>query len=185
MQKVQILDKTFGIQLSEKKWRSALKWASVNVVFLSLIFYDAQASDFRGNTWYYIECAACVILSLSFVTNILTFIYHYWFTDKIICDNEAQRILLNLSNNSIVKTPTKSQTPSEKQNDTMQIRNLSYQTYSERKFLKSDPDSVLERVLHLSFSKLASGVNAQQLDEQHIWTVHGSNIPDEPRWKRR
>lgn len=137
MQKTQLVDKTFNIQLSEKKRKSSLKWATVNAAFLSVIYYDISTTNklaLESELFYYVELAACAILSLSFATNILTFIYYTFFTDKVVCDSESQRFLLNLSNNSILKSPQpKIQAPTGNQNETINIRNLSYQTYSERK----------------------------------------------------
>ena len=139
MQKVQLIDKTFKAQLSEKKRKSALRWAAVNLCFLSVILYDVKNSaKFYRETEaiYYIEVIASGILSLSLFTNIIQFIYHSWFTEKIVCDNETQQILLNISNNSVIKSPVpKTQKPVVNPNETINIRNLSYQTYSERKLL--------------------------------------------------
>lgn len=136
MQKVQLIDKTFSAQLSEKKRKSSLRWAAVNAGFLSVLLFDILTTKkyySQIQQLYYVECIAATILSLSFLTNLIQFIYHSWFVDKIVCDNEDQRLLLNLSNNSIVKTPTsKIPMPVANQNETINIRNLSYQTYSER-----------------------------------------------------
>lgn len=143
MQKVQLIDKTFSAQLSEKKRKSSLRWAAVNAGFLSILLFDILTTKkyYRQiQQLYYVECIAATILSLSFLTNLIQFIYHSWFVDKIVCDNEDQRLLLNLSNNSIVKTPTsKIPKPVANQNETINIRNLSYQTYSERES-RSNPN---------------------------------------------
>jgi hypothetical protein len=138
MQKTQLLDKTFNIQQSESRRKSSVKWATINLTFLSVIYYDIAASNKfsrESEYFYYVEVLACVILSLSFITNVFAFIYHTFFTDKVVCDNESQRLLLNLSStSSMVKLPQpKIQTPSVNQNETINIRNLSYQNYSERK----------------------------------------------------
>lgn len=139
MQKVQLLDKTFSNQLSERKRKSSLKWATLNLAFLSVIYYDVATDDKisrESEYFYYIELVACAILSLSFITNVCTFIYNSFFIDKIVCDSETQKILLNLSNtSSLVKSPQPkiTQAPSGNQNETINVRNLSYQTYSERK----------------------------------------------------
>lgn len=129
-----LLKKTFSAQLGENQRKSSIKWAAVNLCFLSVIFYDVNIESSESSRFFYVaECIACGILFLSFLTNILTYIYHSWCTEKIVCENEAQKVLLNLSN-SIVKSPeSKVQTPSTIQNETMTIRNLSYQNYSERK----------------------------------------------------
>lgn len=136
MQKVQLIDKSLSAQLSEKKRKSSLKWAGVNACFLSVIVYDVMKSAkfySQREAIYYVELISCGILSLSLVTNIVQYIYHSWFTETIVCDNEAQQMLLNFSNNSIVKTPTpKPKTPAANINETINIRNLSYQNYSER-----------------------------------------------------
>jgi hypothetical protein len=151
MQKVQLINQTFEVQLSEKKRSSSVKWASLNLCFLSFIFYDILTTTkfYRESlTFYYIEVVACCILLLSFLTNVSTYIYHSWFSDKIVCENETQRILLNLSNNSVVRTPkAKVPTPAGKQNETINIRNLSYQAYSERTLLKLNSITVPDRVL--------------------------------------
>lgn len=138
MENSQLLDKTFSVQTSEKKRQTSWMWAAINAGFLSLIVYDLLAAPkYREEISFYFaaELLAAGILALSFVTNVCTLIYHSWFTDKIICENESQRILLNISKNSFVRTPapTKQQQPLD-QNETINIRNLSYQTYSERKF---------------------------------------------------
>lgn len=135
MQKVQLLDKAFNAQLSEKQRKSSIRWAAINLSFLSVIFYDIFNIKTNAETWtfyFYAECIAVSILSLSFATNLLTYIYHSWFTEKIVCDNEAQKVLLNLSSSS-VKPPVLKVQMSSGMQDTMTIRNLSYQTYSERK----------------------------------------------------
>jgi hypothetical protein len=137
MQKVQIVDKTFDIQLSEKKRRSSFRWATLNLTFLSVIYYDvATTNKFarESESFYYIEIAACLILGLSFITNVFTFIYHSFFVDKVVCDNENQKILLNLSNAMVKQPQPKIKAPPGNPNETINIRNLSYQTYSsERK----------------------------------------------------
>lgn len=136
MQKVQLLDKTFDIQMSEKKRKSSLRWAALNLLFLSVIYYDVASKFPRENeVFYIIEVIACVILSLSFITNVLTFIFNSFFVDKVVCETETQKILLNLSNNSsILRSPQpKNQAPVGNPNETINIRNLSYQNYSERK----------------------------------------------------
>lgn len=137
MQNSQLLEKSFSVQISEKKRRTSWMWAAINAGFLSLIVYDLVAAPkYREEISFYFaaELLAAGILGLSFITNVCTLIYHSWFTDKIICENESQRILLNISKNSFVRTPApaKPQQPLD-QNETINIRNLSYQTYSERK----------------------------------------------------
>lgn len=146
MQKVQLLNKTFDIQLSEEKRKSSLKWATLNFGFLSVIYFDIATEDKisrESEYFYYIELFACAILSLSFITNVCTFIYNSFFIDKVVCDNETQKILLNLSNTSLVKSPQPKiiQAPLGNQNDTINIRNLSYQTYSERKLIHRKMES--------------------------------------------
>lgn len=136
MQKVLLIDKTFDAQMSERKRKSSLRWAGINSSFLSVLLFDIITTEKyyrQSELFYYAECIACTILSLSFLTNVIQFIYHSWFIDKIICDNEDQRILLNLSNNSVVKSKPKIPTPATNQNESINIRNLSYQNYSERK----------------------------------------------------
>lgn len=133
MNKLQLLDRTFSHQLSEKKRRSAVKWGSLNICFLSALYFDIHQKKHsydENDYFFYLECLSCLILSLSLVTNVMTFIYHTFVVEKIVCDNEEQKILLNL-NNSTVKSPSKKpaiQSNGASINDT--IRNLSY---SERK----------------------------------------------------
>lgn len=133
-----LLSKVFDSQLSETKRKSALKWAALNVFFLSMVLGDLLLTDKYSReslTFYYIELLASGILSLSFITNIITFIYHS-FSDKIVCENETQRILLNLGNNCSIKEPVKVQKPQENLNETINIQSLSFQTYSERELIK-------------------------------------------------
>lgn len=154
MQKVQLMDKSLIAQLNEKKRQSSLRWAAVNLCFLSVIFYDVikSAKVYRETeVIYYVEIIASGILSLSFLTNMFQFIYHSWFTDKIVCENEAQCILLNLSSNSVVKSPAKSPQPAAVQNESINIRNLSYQTYSERKYRMKFISSRFILILHSDF----------------------------------
>lgn len=130
-----VLDRTFSQQLSEKKRKSAVKWGSLNVCFLSALYFDIHQKKYNFDEkdyFFYLECLSCLILSLSLVTNVMTFIYHSFFNEAIVCDNEEQKILLNL-NNSTVKSPPKKPAPHgsiASANDTINIRNLSY---SERK----------------------------------------------------
>lgn len=132
---VQLVDKTFSQQLSEKKRKSAVKWGAVNVCFLSALYFDIHQKKiiYEDDYFFYLEWLSCMILALSFVTNVVTFIYHSFFVETIVCENEEQKILLNL-NNSAVKSPPK--TPAANGNvasfnDTINIRNLSF---SERKY---------------------------------------------------
>ncbi|CRK97922.1 CLUMA_CG011297, isoform A [Clunio marinus] len=135
MRKVHIVNNTFNAQISEKKWKSSLKWATINICFMSFIIFDiTNTKEFNKNSSiYYTECAASFILTLSLITNAFTFIYHFWFVEKVVCENETQRMLLNLSNNSLIKAPTpKIEKPVVlPQNDVFNVRNLSYQSYSE------------------------------------------------------
>lgn len=130
-----LINKTLNTQLSEKKRKNSLIWATVNLCFASVVIFDLWTTkNYWREYWLLIECAACFILSLSFITNICTYIYYTIFTGKVVCENENQRILLNLSSNSInMKTQPQIHTPQQKQNDTINVGNLSYQTYNERK----------------------------------------------------
>lgn len=130
-----VLDKTFKHQLSEKQCKSSIKWAAINLCFLSVLYIDIFNIRKRENAaWiFFAEIAAFFILLLSFITNILSFIYHTFFTEKVVCDNESQRFLLNLNTNSAIKPAAKVQSPNNKHDDSITIRNLSYQAYSERK----------------------------------------------------
>lgn len=134
MKQVQLVDKTFSQQLSEKKRKSAVKWGSINACFLSALYFDIHQKKFydENDYFFYLECVSCVILVLSLMTNVITFIYHQFFVETIVCDNEEQKILLNLSN-SMVKSPPKTPAASGNVasfNDTINLRNLSF---SERK----------------------------------------------------
>lgn len=138
MQKIDLLSKTFSAQLSEKKRKSSVKWATLNLVGLAVVSFDiwlAEEEVYKSKTYfYYIELAAFIILSLSFLSNILTFIYHSFFVDKIICDNETQKILLNLSSNTtVINTPPPKNVKSNvNTNDSFSsIQNLSFQKYNE------------------------------------------------------
>lgn len=138
MQKIDLLSKTFSAQLSEKKRKSSVKWATLNLIGLAVITFDILLTDefyIKSKTYfYYIEFAALIILSLSFLSNFFTFIYHSCFVDKIVCDNETQKILLNLSNNAtVVNTPPpKPIKSSVNTNDSFSsIQNLSFQKYNE------------------------------------------------------
>lgn len=181
MQKISLLDHTFNLQLSENKRKNSLRWAAVNLCFFCVIFADIKLTQKylrESLVYYYIECVASAILLLSFITNILTYMYYSWFTDKIVCDNETQRILLNISNSSIVRTAKpKVHAPAEKQNETVNIRNLSYQTYSERKLCRN-----LRCFRFLTFV-LFSKFNSKQLDEQHFGTVEGLNFHNQS-WRK-
>lgn len=138
MQKVQLLDKTCDIQLSENIRKSSFKWAAFNLCVISIVFYDIKASSkyYRENDFfYYAECFACLISILSFLTNVVRFISHSCFSEKVVCENEMQRVLLNLnSSNSIVKsTPLKTQPALGKQNESIKIQSLSFQNYNDSK----------------------------------------------------
>lgn len=135
MKQVQLVDKTFSQQLSEKKRKSAVKWGSINVCFLSALYFDIHQKKKvydENDYFFYLECISCVILALSLLTNVMTFICHSFFVETIVCDNEEQKILLNL-NSSAVKSPQKKPAASGNVasfNDTINMRNLSF---SERK----------------------------------------------------
>lgn len=138
MQKIDLLNKTFSAQLSENKRRSSVKWATLNLLGLSVILFDFLSTkefyvENEISLIYYIELVALIILSLSFTSNLFTFIYHSFFAERIVCENETQKILLNLSNNSLMKPQTaKPQKSSAHQNDNFSsIQNLSYQKYNE------------------------------------------------------
>jgi hypothetical protein len=153
MQKLDIINKTFSAQLSENKRKSSLKWASLNIVGLSVILFDFLSTKEIGvenelSIIDVIEIIALTILSCSFISNVITFIYHSFFAERIICENETQKILLNLSN-SIVKSPTPQPPKSNiNQNDNFSsIHNLSYQKYNEGLF---------NTIIHFQFIKYFS-----------------------------
>lgn len=140
MQKRDLINKTFSAQLSEKKRRNALKWATLNLTGIAVILGDFLITDesayYYSNSkvyFYYIELAALTILSLSFVSNCLTLLYHTFFVDKIICDNESQKILLNLSNKTmVVSSPVAKPAKSSVNNDSFSsVQNLSFQKYND------------------------------------------------------
>lgn len=139
MQKRDLINKTFSAQLSEKKRRNALKWASLNLTGIAVILGDFLITDESAYYidskayFYYIELAALTILSLSFVSNCLTLLYHTFFVDKIICDNESQKILLNLSNKTMVmSSPVAKPAKSSVNNDSFSsVQNLSFQKYND------------------------------------------------------
>lgn len=174
MQKVHLIDQSSKAQLSERKRKSSLKWAAINLCFVSVIFFDIfSVSKYSSESLliYYIEYVSSGILLLSFATNILTFIYYSWFTDKIICDNEAQRILLNLSNNSVVRTPKPVHTPKPSKKETINVGNLSYQNYSERTL------PVIRSVYEMFHSSLYS--------KFVVPPTQGCDVHDEPGWQLR
>lgn len=138
MQKVQLIEKTCDIQLSENIRKSSFRWGAFNLCVISIIFYDIKASSkvYRENDFiFYAECLALLISILSFLNNVIRFISHSCFTDKIVCENEVQRVLLNLnSSNSVVKpAPPKSQPAHGKQNESVKIHSLSFQNYNDSK----------------------------------------------------
>lgn len=141
--KLQLLNKSLNVHLSETKRRSAIKWATFNLCLLAIIIYDlADTTKFYyESTFYYFEIVASCILALSFLTNVFTYIInHSWLSDEVECESEQQRLLLNLnSSNSLLKQQLKTPKPTNgfdyMQNDeTINIRNLSWQSaYSERR----------------------------------------------------
>lgn len=146
MQKRELLNKTFSAQLSEKKRKSAVKWASLNLTGIAIICFDflrdsdAHSYDESRNWFYFIEVASLTILALSFVFNFLTFLYHSFFVDKIVCENETQKILLNLSNKTtVVSSPASKPAKSlPNTNDSFtSVQNLSFQNFNDGELIIS------------------------------------------------
>lgn len=139
MHKTQLINKTLDLHLAEIKRKSSLKWSSFNFLILSVLVFDIYKTDNRDK-FYWIEITACIIILISLLKNIITYLYYTWFNEEIACENEEQRILLSLNkSNSFVKAPTTSKLSKQESNDMLagSIRNLSWQNYAERKYFCS------------------------------------------------
>jgi hypothetical protein len=143
--KSQLIDKTLSLHLGEKKRKLAIKWCSFNACLLSVLLFDLyKTAHYYDDIFLWVESAACIVLALSLIKNILTYIYYTWFSEEVVCETEDQRILLNLNHsNSMLKLP---QAKSDlKKHDSMcsellgsgNIRNLSWQnlSYGERELI--------------------------------------------------
>lgn len=146
MQKSHLLvDKALDLHLGEQKRKSAIRWSAFNIILLSILTFDIHTTAmYYDLVFYYIEIIACTILTVSLIKNILTYFYYTFFVDQVVCDNEDQRILLNLSaSNSILKTKSTLETTIKKQ-DTDEtvwgsVKNLSWQSWGDCKYIISFP----------------------------------------------
>ncbi|XP_070509802.1 transmembrane protein 209 [Chironomus tepperi] len=133
MHKTHLINKTLDLHLAEIKRKSSLKWSSFNFLILSVLVFDVYKTD-KSDKFYWIEVTACLIILISLLKNIITYLYYTWFNEEIACENEEQRILLSLNkSNSFVKAPTQSKLSKQESNDMFagNIRNLSWQSYGE------------------------------------------------------
>jgi hypothetical protein len=135
-----LVDKASELHLGEIKRKSAIRWSAFNVCILAILAFDIYTTSKHYDLiFYYIELAACFILILSFLKNILTFVYYTFFTHAITCENEDQRLLLNLSSsNSIVKSKTDVETIKKQDTEAGEtiwgsVRNLSWQSWGDCK----------------------------------------------------
>lgn len=133
-----IIDKASELQLGELKRKSALKWSAFNVCILAILAFDIyKTSKHYDLIFYYVEMAACIVLILSLLKNVLTYIYYTFFTHAITCENEDQRLLLNLNtSNSIVKAKTDIATIKKQDTEGSEtiwgsVRNLSWQSWGD------------------------------------------------------
>lgn len=139
----QLVDKASEIHLGELRRKSAIRWSAFNLCILAILAFDIhKTSKHYDLIFYYVEMAACIVLSLSLLKNIFTLIYYTFFTQTITCENEDQRLLLNLNtSNSIIKSNT--DVAKIKKHDTEggetiwgSVRNLSWQSWGDCKFLR-------------------------------------------------
>lgn len=164
-----IVDRALDLHLGEQKRKSAIRWSALNVILLSILTFDIYSTAlYYDLLFYYIEMIACIILSISLIKNILTYLYYTFFVDQVVCENEDQRILLNLSSsNSMVKT-TKSTLETVKKQDTNDtvwgsVKNLSWQSWGDRKcYFISFPEFLI--ISHSLFSELSEFERSHELD---------------------
>lgn len=135
------LNNAFDHHMRSSKRQSALKWTVFNIAMLAILVFDINKSYKEyGMFWYYLEIGASFVLSLSLFKNIITYVYYTFFVDLVVCENEDQRILLNLSSsNSLIKSKT--QTAVQKQDtdsgDTIwgSVKSLSWQSWGDCKLI--------------------------------------------------
>jgi hypothetical protein len=128
----------FDLHLGERKRKLALKWTCFNICMLAILIFDIYKTyqDY-DLIFFYLESAACFVLMLSLLKNLITLIYYTFFIDLVVCENEDQRILLNLSSsNSLIKS--KSQVAAVKKQDTDEtiygsVKSLSWQSWGDCK----------------------------------------------------
>lgn len=132
-----IIDKALDLQMGEKKRKSAIKWTTFNVILLSILTFDIyKTAKHYDLLFYYIEFAACIILTISLLKNSLTFLYYTFFVEQIVCDNEDQRLLLNLNTSNSTLIKAKSTIEAVKKQDTEDnlwgnVKNLSWQSWGD------------------------------------------------------
>lgn len=132
-----VVDKSLDVYLSVKKSQNALKWGSLNLVLVSIIVFDLMKEndfDWKNNNdklvIFAIEVLALIILSVSLLSNLITFVKCNYFVD-IVVGSEQQRHLLNLDAKSF-KIESKSDKKVSSPNASMYheatfIKNLSWQ----------------------------------------------------------
>lgn len=153
MEKSELIHKTLNLHLGEKKRKIAIKWASFNLGLISILFFDIyKTSDYHDELFYWVELSSLIILFISLIKNVFTYFYFTWFTEEIVCTSEEQRILLNLnSSNSFIKVKLQPNEIELKKKEELfenetNIRNLSWQSYAERKLtinIMIAPDNLL------------------------------------------
>lgn len=113
-----LVDKAIDHHYGELKRKSALKWSAFNICMLAILTFDIyKTSKHYDLIFYYVEMLACFILLISLFKNVITYFYYSFFIDQIVCENEDQRILLNLNNsNSFIKSKSQVETSVKKQN---------------------------------------------------------------------
>lgn len=163
-----LVDRASELHLGEIKRKSALRWSALNICILAILILDIyKTSKYYDPFFYYLEVAACIILGLSLLKNLLTYLYYTFFVGLVTCENEDQRLLLNLNtSNSIVKS--KMQVETIKKQDTEEtiwgsVRNLSWQNWSDCncKFLSFLNFILLMRI---SFSELIKFKRTKNLE---------------------
>ncbi|XP_055625345.1 transmembrane protein 209 [Toxorhynchites rutilus septentrionalis] len=103
-----LVDKTLDVYLNNKRSRECLQWGSINIVLLSIIFFDISSKcPYSFSQWYYLEYAAAGILSCSALYYFARYFY-YIFSKEPLTGTENQRKLLKFEVNDksfIIKTP--------------------------------------------------------------------------------
>lgn len=139
MQKSQkIVDRALDLHLGENKRKSALKWSCFNIILLSILTFDLSATNYDNDLMIFVEIAACVVIIISLFKNSLVYLYYTFFVEQIPCENEDQKILLNLSNSNstLMKPKTTIETMRKQDADETvwgSVKNLSWQSWGDSK----------------------------------------------------
>lgn len=89
-----IVQKGLNINLQNKQMRNYLKWASLNVLVLTILLMDlSNKCPYAFSHWYYVEYAAAALLMLSIFCYTLKYVYYLLTFDPIKGTSDQKRLL--------------------------------------------------------------------------------------------